>query len=312
MTQKHHFVKGALFFAGLFCLLALVSEVFSRITMKLDYNEPKVRQVMAMTDQSYEALYLGNSMVMQAVNPDVIEGETGISGFNLALGGAGFLEMELLLEDYLEKNQKPKLLVYGISINRGAESESIRPSVLFSLPAEIRSRFNTVSQERELPDNWLHLQASRLPVFRYRAAPERLLKYLVQGQTRVPTWINGHLALGFSYQGTVSFPSHEAGLDEQGLVSFLAFCRARSIEVVLIECPNSQVYNDSATGRPEVLAKLQVVAGSVPFISYNEDVSAYKHDDWVGLNHLSAQGARSFSKNLAKALPRHFAVREQR
>ena len=298
---KSRLGEYALFMVGLALVLLLVGEVFERIALKLDTNEPKVQELLDLQDQSFDVLYMGNSITQQAINPEVIDKALGIRSYNAALGGASYIEQQILLQHYVNNNSPPRLIIYGVAVNREEDLDALRPSVLVELSPEELGAYKSYLRQQGKERSFLFYFASRLAVFRNRTAPERLLKYLIQGSKRVPSYTQGHLVVKWTYPGWEgAHPKHLAGIHAKGLESFLTYAATQEIRVVLIECPNHNFYNDTVEGRQDVLTIIQEhLKENQHFISLNGGEIQLEGSDWAGLNHLNEKGAIKFSQILA-------------
>ena len=80
----------------------------------------KVYDMITLKQQNYELLVLGNSMALDGIDTEYLT-NNGISSYNLALGGDHVSTSLLILNEYLQHNSKPKVVVVGLSsaIGRG-------------------------------------------------------------------------------------------------------------------------------------------------------------------------------------------------
>jgi hypothetical protein len=287
-------IEGVAFLAGLVAVLLLLGALFERIAM--DPNDTKAIEMMGLQDESFDVLFFGNSIPLEAINPAIVDEALGTRSYNLALGGASFISSELVLRHHLERNAKPRLVVYGVSVNRQSDGDSVRAGVMTKLSGEVLAFYDEYLASQNTSRDLVLATAQRLPAFRYRAAPERFLKFLIQGAARKATFIQGHLALKLSSPVPTTHPAHDAGICRPGLDSFVSFCEREGIALLFVECPNSPCYNESVRGREEVLEALRERLGTRHrFVDLNDRPGDYGPDDWVGLNHFNASGARKFT-----------------
>ncbi len=294
-----------LFFSGLTLIIFSLGEACKFVVMKLDFTEPKVAELMRMRDAKHDILYLGNSLTLQGFNPRVVDEVLGTKSHNMAMGGASYITMELLLRHYLERNHRPRLVIYGVVPNRPADGHSVRPSVLHELSPQLREYSDAYLQRCSVESTWLLNLMNRVPLFHYRIAPERLLKYLIGGNARVPRHEAGHLMVSFSAAQPKTMKPHKAGITEEGLKSFVACCEEQDIDVLFVELPNWKAFNESVEGREKVMTILhEHLDGRYPFVSLNNDkeLADYVASDWAGANHFNAQGAEKFSRKFASYL----------
>jgi hypothetical protein len=304
--QIRNIKEIAYFSVGLFILIYIIGLFFYRITLYLDPNEPKVEVIFKMRNAEYDILYLGNSIVQQAINPDVIDTKLDLSSYNLALGGASAFEMAVILSSYLNENKIPKLVVYGISINRADTSLVLRPTVKQALNDSIYSIIEGFQKENGVKFNIVETYIELLPIYKFRRAPERLAKYILQGSKRVPKWIKGHLALDISLTASrKDYPNHFSNLDTLGLRFLINLCKERNIPLMIIECPHSTLFNETTIGRDKSIAQLNTLYNG-KFISFNSIIKLGL-GDWVNINHLNSKGAIKFSKILSDSISSYIA-----
>lgn len=94
------------------------------------------KQIYAHSGQRFAKLYngkpinadvlvMGNSRAVNTFNVNALTEKTGLKWFNLGYNGMGPILVEALLYDYLEKNNKPKLVVFEVS-NIGSGTGALR------------------------------------------------------------------------------------------------------------------------------------------------------------------------------------------
>ena len=59
-----------------------------------------------------EIVFFGSSRTSLHINPEVIQRNTGLTAWNLAMDGSNFEQQEFTLEDYLLHNKIPKIIVF--------------------------------------------------------------------------------------------------------------------------------------------------------------------------------------------------------
>lgn len=289
----------ALFVIGLAASLALIGEALRAGALRLDANVAKVQELAAMEDFGHEILAIGDSTTLEGVDAEAMTAGLGLSAYNLATGGQSFLTSELVLERHLRRNPAPRIVLFGVYINRARDGAPIQPDLYMSLPEDLRARY----RERYVDHAGDGLPRSydvfnRLPAYRYRGTVDRALKAALVGADRIPSLVRGQARMADSRAAELG-PSHDIHFDGEAIVSFLDFCEENGLRVAMFEPPNHAGYSALSEGRAEALAMLEGIAADrsgVTWRSFNDEGSLdYETEEWVGLNHLNVRGARRFT-----------------
>lgn len=72
---------------------------------------------MIRGNTNYDLLFIGSSRTRFIVNPKIVDSITSKNSFNAGIIGANLVEMNLMLQCYLEKHAPPKLLVADLALN---------------------------------------------------------------------------------------------------------------------------------------------------------------------------------------------------
>lgn len=283
--------------------LLVLGEVLEAVMYRLDANYPKIRQMMALKGEQHDVVYLGDSTTLEGINPAIVDDELDIRSYNLATGGQTMLEGELILRNYLLHNNRPRLVMLGIYVNRkGSETVggTINPNVYMGLTDSVKELHHrrVIEATNEPPPLRFEL-FNALKAYRYRTAVDRFIKFVIAGRSRIPELIQGHVAFDFT-RGANLGAEHPVRKEIRGLDNLLAMCRDERLPVLLFEAPNHPGYSELSIGRSEVLSDLQNRVGTFPileFRSFNDEGSlVYAGDEWVGLNHLNCRGSTRFTR----------------
>ncbi len=268
-----------------------------RLALRFDYNVPKVREMMALQDQSFDTIVLGNSVAQQSFDPTVVDPIAGSSSYNMASGGQGFLSAELILRQYLRHNEAPERVVIGVFVNRGSDAAALSPEIWTWLESPERALYRERYPIYE--ESWVPLSFpvfNAVPAFRYRKALDEGFKFLVAGDTRVAEYHRGFLATRYHLNGPPHLDPVEAVLDAEGLLRVIDVATAAGADVLLYEPPSHPGLSELTPARAEILAELEKIARDNPrilgFQSFNDDSGlTYAHEAWSGTNHLTVGGA---------------------
>ena len=305
-NRWRHVALSVGWLAGLIVVIWVTGAACTAIALRLNPDEPKVPVMLGMKGEDFDILYFGNSHTQNSFNPLIIDEVCGARSYNFGVGSGSFTQAEFLLRRYLMNNEKPRLVVVGLSVNREATSEKIRPSIYLGLDAEERAVYLEYCREHDIEFGWFERNLIRLGAYRHRRALENFVKYLIQGEKRVPKYNRGQLAIDISAPLPRRMPTHTAGLNEGTLGRLVSFCRQQGLPVVLVEPPTSRPYNVATRGREEVLRKIDELrrrSRQEPFVSFNQREPPIVSDDgWLSPDHVNAKGAEQFSRAVAPFL----------
>jgi len=289
----------ALFTLGLAASLLLIGEALRAGALRLDANVAKVRDLAAMEGAAHDVLAIGDSTTLEGVDAEAMTAGLGASTYNLATGGQSFLASELVLERHLRRNPAPRLVLLGVYVNRARDGAPMQPDLYLSLPEDLRGEYR--DRYRGLSGDGLPRSYgvfNRLPAYRYRGTVDRALKAALVGAARVPELVRGQARMEDSRPAELG-PPRDIHFDPAALASFLDACDERGLEVAMFEPPNHAGASERSRGRQEALAHIERLAAGRPGVhwrSFNDAGSlAYDADEWIGLDHLNARGARRFT-----------------
>lgn len=290
----------AAFALGLVASLLVIGEALRAGALRLDANVAKVRDLAAMEGAAHGVLAIGDSTTLEGVDAEAMTAGLGASTYNLATGGQSFLASELVLERHLRRNPAPRLVLFGVYVNRARDGAPMQPDLFLSLPDDLRSEYRARYADLfgdGLPRSYGVF--NRLPAYRYRGTVDRALKAALVGAARVPELVRGQARMEDSRPAALG-PPRDIHFDAAALESFLDACAARGLEVAMFEPPNHPGASERSRGRDEALAHVERLAAERPGVhwrSFNDAGSlAYDADEWIGLDHLNARGARRFTE----------------
>jgi hypothetical protein len=307
-ATKTYLLQCLAFVAILIALIFVAGIGMKQFATTFDQGEKKVLEITSMKGKKYDVLFMGNSLVNQSVIPTTIDSILNTNSYNMGLGGANYLSMELLLNDYLQHNEKPKYIVYGIFINHTKKEKYIRPSILKEVAAPTLSYYHDYLKKQNKNREYTIELYNQFSLFRYRGSL-KFAAYALKGNQPYPM-IKGFPVKTMNYNGVNHYPKHKAYLDIDQLNAFGQYCKKQHIKLILFEPPNSIVYNESVSNRQEIL---DLIYSSEAFddnlIFLNDDVSYLDQKmDYGNLNHLNYNGAKKFTLKLARALREHIKL----
>ncbi len=295
--------RALVFFALVVLTLLVLGEVLEEVMFRLDYNYPKVRQMMALRGERHDVVYLGDSTTLEGVNPAIVDEQLDVSSYNLATGGQSPIEAEIVLRHYLAHNDRPRLVMLGVYINQPGSEDvtgAINPNVYLRLTDSLKELYHRRVNEatgEPLPLSFRLFNVVK--AYRYRTAVDRLVKFIVAGRSRIPELIQGHVTFDFT-RGANLGVGHSVRTELRCLDDLLALCKDKGMPVLMFEPPNHPGRSELSRGRADFLDELLSytdVESTVVFRSYNDEGSLqYAKDEWFGLDHLNRRGAARFTR----------------
>ena len=249
----------------------------------------KIYDISQFENQQFETIILGNSMALDALDAEYLT-KNGMSTYNLSVAGDHVSTSLLLLEEYLKKNQKPKMVVVGLSSVIG---KSYLNPVAFTNP-EVDFFYH--------PNLWHNITNPPLLNFQWLAVD--LLKIMLSKDHR-----NATMALGqwktkkvIPDQARLNYSNNTLfNYDDPYLARIIALCEEQNIKVVLVELPGSK---DKRNALPfDMQYKLNNKKLVTIYNLNNYEVSESIIDpskDWLAADHLNQFGGEKITAFLFK------------
>ncbi len=272
-------------------------------------------------------LFVGTSRTLYGfATPAFNQSQPSFKAYNLGLAGSDLNIHRLLLDEFIEKYGKPKLLLIELSefqLGRGGLSQN---SVHF-LAHEVLEHPATLPELLKSPDlNWddksnlLLSVASRL--YRYRSvldfrsltkqlfhpAPVEPLNTGWIGSTKVRNYLYNASALGAAASTRFdTLMKNRHPVNHPNIVGLITACQTQHIPVVLVSWPLHPIYQNhihqDALGQ-QVLEQRRALSKRyhVPFIELDQGLSLDDARYFNDMDHLNRTGAIRFTRILAQRL----------
>jgi len=294
-----HIRRLLVFVALLVVVFVVLGELLEAAALNIEQGAAKVRDVMQLKGQRCDVVYVGDSTVLQDVNPAVADEALGIRSYNLGTGGQTSVATELVLRHYLARNAKPRLIVMGVFINReDVVGPFIGADVYAALSQEHRELYRRYVESRGTPLPLTWRIGAVFKAYNYRGAIAPIIKFLIAGKSRIPRFIQGHMAFDFSRPIELGL-THDAMFDPAEFQRIVDLCIEEKLPLLIFEPPNNPGYSERTRGREKVVAYLESLPktyDSIQYRSFNDAGSLdYAPDEWAARNHLNAKGAIRFT-----------------
>ena len=244
----------------------------------------KIYEISEFKNKNFEILVLGNSMALDAIDAGYLT-ENGIKTYNFGVAGNHISTSLFILEDYIKLNQKPKMVVLGLS---SAIGESYMNPVPFKNP-EVEFFYHP-----EFLRNF-----TNPPLLNFQWLAVDLLKILISKDHRNAKMIDGQwqtqkvIADYSVFKNTNSKP-----IDYKNpyLLKIITLCESNGIKIILTELPGS---NSNRNTLPfEYNIQLKNKMNKTVYNLNNFELASKiinPSTDWLAHDHLNQKGAKKLT-----------------
>jgi len=247
----------------------------------------KIYEISRFEKQNFDVIVLGNSMALDGIDAEYLS-KNQHSTYNLAVAGDHIATSLFLLEDYLKKNNKPKMVVVGLS---SAIGKSYLNPVSFTNPeVEFFYHPNLISN------------FTNPPLLNFQWLAVDLLKILISKDHRNATMVLGQWKTKKVIpDGSVfkTLASKSIDYSDPYLLKITQLCQSRGIKIVLTELPGSNCNQNNLPFQYSVTLK-NMATEKVYNLNNNEVASTILDpaSDWLAQDHLNQNGAKKLTEFL--------------
>jgi hypothetical protein len=259
-----------------------------------------------------EIIISGSSRALTHYESAIIEKITGYRTFNIGRNGSQ-TDMQLaFLKAYLQNNSKPKLVIHNLDLYSFQTSKEIFDPAQYLPYLDQASIYEAI--RRVYPDAW---KWKYLPLYGYVAEDMRFswlsgLKALagiqpredhVQGfQPRFTPWTGDFEKFRASNPNGVLTAIEEQGV--RCIEKLIELCQREGIKVLLVYSPEYREIQLLERNRDEIFSKIRDICAkyNVPLWDYSDSRISDDRDYFYNSQHLNADGAKVFSRDLARRL----------
>lgn len=260
-----------------------------------------------------DIIITGSSRAVSHYDPRVIQSVTGRTAFNIGRNGSQ-TDMQLaVLKMYLKHNQMPKLVVHNLDAFSFVTTQEVYD------PAQYIPYLN----EQEIYDALLRInkdawwKTRHLPMYGYAVEDMRYNWVLgVKGifgwsphedffqgfNPRAGNWTEDFEKFKAANQDGVRFEIESDGIRD--VEELIQLCKGKGIKLVLVYSPEYREMQELTKNRPEIFANFRKLARryDVPFWDFSDWEFSSNREFFRNSQHLNAEGAELFSKDLANRL----------
>jgi hypothetical protein len=289
-----------------------------------------------------EIIFAGSSRMQMGILPEAFRERFSdrlgrdVTVGNFAVGGSRANENVPMLEYLARQEQKPRLVIYGVTMDqvRGDEIFSERAAIYCDFQDWLRYREDSPEQTAPYMSDVIRNEIGNVyHTFRYRGLAIVKLRELARGERLPMPFLGDSVAEHLKKSNKQLVDSLEIREDvrkhlrevhmKNGEYNFnelllkridrgIAKCKAAGIEVILVEAPNSPIFNEELPpGAFERFHKeFEKIAenNEIDFLTLDELEVAFGTPEFRDPVHLATDAAREFTLAIAHKLPRDYVI----
>lgn len=258
----------------------------------------------------------GSSRALAHYDPRIIHELMGLTAFNIGLNGSQ-TDMQLArLKTYLRHNKRPFLLIHNLDLfsfqttHTGvydpgqygpylAEPE-IYPALARINPNVWKSRFLPLYgyAAEDLQFSWI---LGVMGFFGWNPPEDHFLGF----RPRDSAWTDDFERFKAMNPNGIRFEIEADGVNE--MEKLLRLCKEQGIKVFLVYSPEYLEMQSLTTNRAQVFARFDELSDrfGAPIFDYSGSPISARRKNFINSQHMNADGARTFSIDLAKKFATH-------
>jgi hypothetical protein len=261
-------------------------------------------------DTNYDILFIGSSRTTFHVNPRIVDSITNLNTYNAGHYAANIVEMNLMLQCYLQKHIPPKLLVADFSVNSFHISESAIYSPVDYFPYIGNATVNNVVCKYH-SRAWLW---KYLPFLEICEATEMQKVQAVCGLLGKKE--SGEAYKGYKENGSAFISpqlTYEDNTDYEFtpkalhiLEELIRTCKSNNIQLLFTYSPEFHLLHHKKENSLFKIINNFSQAYNVPFYNYRSHTISGQYIFFKDPVHLNTNGATAFSTDLAQKIDKEF------
>jgi hypothetical protein len=282
----NRFLTKIIWFIGFVLLLNLLY-VFLLLTFSPGFK--KIKDISNLENKNYDLIVLGNSMALDGIDAEYLTNK-GVSTYNFAVAGSHVSTSLMIIEEYLKKNKKPKMVLVGLS-------SAIGQSYLNPIP------YTNPEVEFFYHQN-LFGNLTNPPLLNFQWLAVDLLKILISKEHREAKMVLGQWKTKKMISDKSKYSSVKLKLisyDDKYLLGIVNLCKESNIKIVFIEIPGSK--NNQNNFPSKLLVELKNgYTQSVYNLNNKKLISNIINpsNDWLSQDHLNQNGATKLTAYIHK------------
>ena len=274
----NRFLKKCLWFLG---IVVFINLFYLFILLKLSPTFKKAYDISKLKNQDYDLIILGNSMALDGIDAEYIS-QKGIKTYNLAIAGCHVSTSLNILDAYIKKNQKPKMVVLGLSSAAGIfflnPNPFDNPEVDFFYKPNI---WGNIKNPPLLNFQWLAIEILKILI-----SKEHRNAILVQGQYKTKKVIPDNS----TFDTRIKEPKY---YDDPYFNKIVLLCKKNNIQFLAVEMTGS---NESQNSLAFIKEYRLADSNKITIYNLNNHEIATSlinpNTDYLAHDHLNVFGAR--------------------
>ena len=253
---------------------------------------------------------LGSSRVHRHYNPEIISGITHLTTEVIAEPGAKIDVFERLYDDYLKKNQRPKILLVGIDLT-GLDSVVFLPSPeQFFPPMDLSDHISEMSEfsliKYHKPLGYFYYKELYMDLMENPVLQPHINGFLVRDEK----WDSSLEDFIGKYPHGFAFKVFQPTLAK--IFQFMAREKKAGVQCIGVIAPEYHEVWKYENNRTSTLKQIYQYANSVKIPIWNFSDSSYKScfnkEIFYNSQHLNKEGSTIFSKDLSDSILRYCSL----
>tara|TARA_R100000935_G_scaffold14097_1_gene28401 strand:- start:165 stop:1124 length:960 start_codon:yes stop_codon:yes gene_type:complete len=253
----------------------------------------------------------GSSRAWVHISPQILEEKLGRTAYNFGFDGQNFDIQNLVHQEVLRYNSKPKYIIYSLDVFTFMRKDEIHNNIQF-LPymfmnGNLRSYLSSY--------NGHSYYDYYLPMIRYAGKSQviqQALKFSNNRDSVRPFRLKGYRGKEALWNDDLKKAKEKQSnlvikIDSELVEDFKVFldkCESDNIKVIFVYTPEYFEGQNFVSNRSEIISLYKKIAENrqIPFIDYSDDILSTQREYFYNSSHLNKKGAELFTKKLSEDL----------
>ncbi len=276
--------------------------------------DPNMKYLVRPSSEQNDILFIGNSRVLNQIDPRVTEEITGLKAYNLGLEGGSTVYFNMVYRTYLQRHPKPKYIVMNVDF-RCFDTEHrvfnfpdyfpyLRDSMVHACLAPYYSQYETGIAQFYYRMKRINSKADPSKVSNLRS----IFEFGSAHELPVVDTLRGFHPFSMTWESQRHvLTQYDAVYSQKGfdlLREIIKDAQAHDIKVILICAPFYMDYRQIVRNYDVVRDSILAIADAthVPYWNYSDIAMGDSTKYFYNVNHVNAAGAAVYSRILSADL----------